>query len=47
MAGGVDRDTLFSNYQPVRSRTFAISLLVEFIGATLPLRFRKHVRIIP
>ena len=33
MAGDkVDRDSLFNNYKNVRSKTFAVSLAVEFIG---------------
>eukprot|EP00775_Hariotina_reticulata_P007751 gene7751-7950_t len=31
----VDQETVFNNYQPVTSKVFAISLLVEFIGVLI------------
>lgn len=34
-ADGVDRETVFSNYQSVRSRKFAVSLICEFVGTML------------
>jgi len=27
-----DNDSIFNNYQSVRSKTFVVSLMVEFIG---------------
>jgi len=32
---GVNKDTLFANYQPITSKTFSISLLVEFLGVMI------------
>jgi hypothetical protein len=32
MASGVDSETVFANYQSISSKTFAVSLLVEFLG---------------
>eukprot|EP00878_Enallax_costatus_P000143 GHUV01000186.1.p1 GENE.GHUV01000186.1~~GHUV01000186.1.p1 ORF type:complete len:303 (+),score=50.80 GHUV01000186.1:123-1031(+) len=35
MPSVVDRDSVFANYQAVRSKTFIVSLLVEFIGTMI------------
>lgn len=32
---GANQDTCFTNYQPVTSKTFAVSLLLEFIGVMI------------
>jgi hypothetical protein len=31
----VNKDTVFANYQSIRSKTFAVSLLVEFLGVMI------------